>query len=112
MRLIRWTTEAADQLEAAIKRIQQYKAPAGREVAQAIIDRVEQLAEFPGIGRPGEMKGTRELVSPPYVVVYRYRKKLLKSCISGMVRKTGANPSATLHKGSDRACECTWFVGL
>jgi toxin ParE1/3/4 len=71
VRLIRWTTEAADQLEAAIKRIQQDKPAAGREVAQAIIDRVERLAEFPGIGRPGEMKGTRELVSPPYVVVYR-----------------------------------------
>jgi len=78
VRLIRWTTEAADQLEAAIKRIQQYKAPAGREVAQAIIDRVEQPAEFPGIGRPGEMKGTRELVSPPYVVVYRYTEEIVE----------------------------------
>lgn len=78
MRLIRWTTEAADQLEAAIKRIQQDKFAAGREVAQAIIDRVERLPEFPGIGRPGEMKGTRELVSPPYVVVYRYTEEIVE----------------------------------
>ena len=71
MRLIRWTTEAADEFEAAVKHIQQDNPTAGRNVAQAVIDRVEQLATFPGLGRPGEVKGTRELVSPPYVVVYR-----------------------------------------
>ena len=69
MRLIRWTTEASDQLEAAVKRIQQDNPTAARNVAQAVIDRIEQLATFPGLGRPGEVKGTRELVSPPYVVV-------------------------------------------
>jgi len=41
VRQIRWTTEASDQLEAA-----------ARNVAQAVIDRIEQLANFPGIGRP------------------------------------------------------------
>ena len=71
MRLIRWTTEAYDQLEAAVRRIQQGNPTAARNVAQAVIDRIEQLATFPGLGRPGEVKGTRELVIPPYVVVYR-----------------------------------------
>lgn len=71
MKLIRWTTEASDQLEAAVKLIQQDNPTAARTVAQAVIDRIEQLATFPGLGRPGEVKGTRELVSPPYVVVYR-----------------------------------------
>ena len=68
MRQIRWTTEASDQLEAAVKHIQQDNPTAARNVAQAVIDSIEQLATFPGIGRPGEVKGTRELVSPPYVI--------------------------------------------
>ena len=71
MRLIRWTTEASDQLEAAVKRIQQGNPTAARNVAPAVIDRIEQLATFPGLGRPGEVKGTRELLSPGLrVVVY------------------------------------------
>ena len=71
MRQIRWTTEAADQLETAFEYIQRDNPTAARNIAQAVIDRIEQLATFPGLGRPGEVKGTRELVSPPYVVVYR-----------------------------------------
>ena len=78
MRQIRWTTEASDQLEAAVKRIQQDNPAAARNVAQAVIDRIEQLATFPGLGRPGEVKGTRELVSPPYVVVYRYTEEIVE----------------------------------
>jgi toxin ParE1/3/4 len=78
VRLIRWTTEASDQLVSAVKRIQPDNPTAGRNVAQAIIDRIEQLATFPGLGRPGEVKGTRELVSPPYVVVYRSTEEIIE----------------------------------
>jgi len=68
---IRWTTKAAGQLEAIVRHIQQDNPEAARTVAQAILDRIAQLESFPSIGRPGERKGTRELVSAPYVVVYR-----------------------------------------
>ena len=78
MRQIRWTTEAADQLETAVKRIQQDNPSAAPNVAQAVIDRIEQLAAFPGLGRPGEMNGTRELVSPPYIVVYRSTEEIVE----------------------------------
>lgn len=78
MRLIRWTTEASGQFEAAVKRIQQDNPAAARNVAQAVIDRIEQLATFPALGRPGEVKGTRELVSPPYVVVYRSTEEIVE----------------------------------
>lgn len=78
MRQIRWTTEASDQLEAAVKRILQDNPTAARNVAQAVIDRIEQLAAFPGLGRPGEVKGTRELVSQPYVVVYRSTEEIVE----------------------------------
>jgi toxin ParE1/3/4 len=78
VRLIRWTTEAADEFEAAVKHIQQDNPTAGRNVAQAVIDRIEQLATFPALGRPGEVKGTRELISPPYVVVYRSTEEIVE----------------------------------
>ncbi len=78
MRRIRWTAEAVDQLEAAIRHIQQDNPTAAQNVAQAVIDRIEQLAAFPGLGRPGEVKGTRELVSPPYVVVYRSTEEIVE----------------------------------
>jgi hypothetical protein len=42
VRLIRWTTEAAGQFEAAVKHIHQDNPTAGRNVAQAVIDRIEQ----------------------------------------------------------------------
>ena len=78
MRQIRWTTEAVGQLEATVRHIQQGNSTAARIVAQAVIDRIEQLAAFPGLGRPGEVKGTRELVSPPYVVVYRFSEEIVE----------------------------------
>ena len=49
MRQIRWTAEASDQLEATVKRIQQDNPGAARNVAQAVIDGIEQLATFPGV---------------------------------------------------------------
>jgi len=68
----------ADQLETTVKHIQQDNPAAARNVAQAIFDRIEQLAGFPGLGRPGEVKGTRELVSPPYVAVYRSTEEIVE----------------------------------
>jgi len=78
VRAIRWTTQASDQLEAANKHIQQDSPAAARNVAQTIIERIEQLTTFPSLGRPGEVKGTRELVSPPYVVVYRFTDEIIE----------------------------------
>jgi len=78
MRLIRWTTEAADQFETAAKYLQQDNPDAARKLAQTVIDRIDQLATFPEMGRPGEVKGTRELVVPPYVVVYRHTDEIVE----------------------------------
>ena len=78
MRRIRWTTEAVAQLEDAVRHIQQDNPTSASAVAQAIIDRIQQLASLPGIGRPGEVQGTRELVSAPYVIVYRSTEEIVE----------------------------------
>jgi toxin ParE1/3/4 len=71
---IRWSTDAINQLEAIVNHIQQDNPEAARKTAQAILDRISKLESFPGLGRPGEdVKGTRELHSPPYVIVYRLK---------------------------------------
>jgi addiction module RelE/StbE family toxin len=70
---IRWTTEAANQLEAFVNRIREDNPEAARAVAETILNRTAQLETFPGMGRPGERQGTRELVSSPFVIVYRVK---------------------------------------
>jgi toxin ParE1/3/4 len=69
---LRWTAEAADDLE----RIADYPLTHARgrasELVRAVYDAPSTLLTFPNRGRPGKKEGTRELVlSPlPYVVVY------------------------------------------
>jgi len=78
VRRIRWTTDASDQLTAAIDYIRNDDPAAAQRIAQAVMDRIDRLASFPALGRPGEMEGTRELVSPPYVIVYRYNDEIVE----------------------------------
>lgn len=70
MTVIRWTTPAIDELEAHIKHIRENNAEAALAVARTILDRIDQLENFPNLGRPGKIKDTRELVSGPYVISY------------------------------------------
>jgi plasmid stabilization system protein ParE len=71
---IRWTTDAANQLEGIVRHIQENNPDAARRAAQTILGRIGELEAFPNLGRPGEeVKGTRELVCPPYVIVYRLK---------------------------------------
>ena len=78
MRAIRWTAEASDQFESAVRYIEQDDPDTARKLAQTIIDRIEQLTTFPGVGRQGEVQGTRELVVSPYVVVYRHTDEIVE----------------------------------
>jgi toxin ParE1/3/4 len=70
---IRWSPEAADDLERIVDRIKQDNPTAARRVAEAIYRRCSDLELFPNRGRVGRITGTRELVLAPlpYIVVYR-----------------------------------------
>ena len=75
MTRIRWTTDAINQLEGIVKQIQQDSPEAARKTAQAILDAIGNLKLFPNLGRPSDdVEGTRELHTPPYVIVYRLRR--------------------------------------
>lgn len=69
---IRWTDKALDNLDAAVEYIAADNPMAARKVAQKIWDSVQLLKSQPGLGRPGRVVGTRELIiiGLPYVIPY------------------------------------------
>jgi len=69
---IRWTRRALGNLDAAVKYIAADSPGNAREVAQKILDSIQLLSGQPGMGRPGRVAGTRELVISglPFIVPY------------------------------------------
>jgi len=75
VRLLRRDSYAED-LERIAEHIARDKPGAALAMWDEIESKVERLREFPNSGRPGRLKGTRELVVPrtPFIVVYRVAK--------------------------------------
>ena len=69
---LKWTRAASRDLESVERYISQDNPETAIDTVVEIIRRVEMLAEHPGMGRPGRVAGTRELVlgGLPYVVPY------------------------------------------
>ena len=69
---LEWSDAALVNSDQAVEYIAQDKPAAAAKVAQKIWDATQRLAEQPGIGRPGRVEGTRELVITglPYIVPY------------------------------------------
>ena len=69
---VKWSRKALLNLELAVEYIAADNPPAASDVAQRIWDASQLLADQPGIGRPGRVRGTRELVISglPYVLPY------------------------------------------
>jgi toxin ParE1/3/4 len=65
--------EAVEDLAAVRRYIKQYDAQAATQVAERIRAAVARLGKAPGMGRPGRVTGTRELLFPrtPYILPYR-----------------------------------------
>ena len=51
---------------------------AARVIAQLRQSTIEKLTAFPEIGRPGRVKGSRELVLRPFVIAYRVRGETIE----------------------------------
>jgi toxin ParE1/3/4 len=70
--LLRWTREAAADLERIADYLFEHVPERAAELVRAVYDAPASLLEFPHRGRPGKKAGTRELVisALPYVVVY------------------------------------------
>jgi addiction module RelE/StbE family toxin len=69
---VRWTLQAAEDLEQICHYIQQDNAEAALATGRRVYNHVVALESHPNRGRPGRVEGTRELVlSPlPYIAVY------------------------------------------
>lgn len=72
---VRWLRTALRNLDEEASYIAADDASAARVVVQRILGAVAQLAEQPGLGRPGRVPGTRELIVPKtrYIAPYRVR---------------------------------------
>ena len=70
---IEWKNQAREDAREILAYISQDKPGAAREVYETIKQQVGLLSETPRIGRPGRVRGTRELVisRTPYLVAYR-----------------------------------------
>jgi len=70
---IAWSPTARADLRHIEAYIAERNPRAAAKVAQAILAGVEGLQRFPGVGRPGRVPDTRELVisNTPYIVPYR-----------------------------------------
>lgn len=69
---LKWTLAASRDLDSVDRYISRSNPEAAAETVLQIIHHVAMLAEHPGIGRPGRVDGTRELIVAglPYIVAY------------------------------------------
>jgi addiction module RelE/StbE family toxin len=71
---LRWTNRALAALAAIAAYIARDNPTRAQTFVQAIRAKTNTLAEFPGMGRPGRLAGTRELVvHENYIVPYLVR---------------------------------------
>ena len=72
---VKWLRKALRNLDDEASYIAADSPQAARAVVQRVLNAVALLCEEPGIGRPGRVPGTRELVvlNTRYIVPYRVR---------------------------------------
>ncbi len=77
---VRWLPAAIEDLVAIRDYIATDKPASAEEVAHRIRVTVDYLRDHPGIGRPGRIHGTRELVVAglPYIVPYRVKREVIE----------------------------------
>jgi toxin ParE1/3/4 len=72
---IRWLRKGLRSLEQAYDFLAQENPEAAIQLVLKIRVATEKLANFPTMGRPGRVEGTKELVilGSPYLVIYRVK---------------------------------------
>ena len=78
--MILWLDDAVNDLQALRQYISHDKPTAANRVGQQILHTVSLLAQQSGIGRPGRVHGTRELIIPntPYIIPYRIKNNTVE----------------------------------
>jgi toxin ParE1/3/4 len=77
---VKWLRIARANLDTEARSIARDNPSAAARVVVSITEAVERLREYPGLGRPGRVIGTRELVVPDtsYIIPYRVRGNTLE----------------------------------
>jgi toxin ParE1/3/4 len=77
---IKWLKRALLDLDEAESYITRDNPSAAAEVVLRIVKAVSMLGLQTGLGRPGRVSGTRELVVPdtPYIVPYRVKENTIQ----------------------------------
>lgn len=76
---IRWTRKALENLDAIAAYIAQDNPIRASSFIGEIKEKTELLAQFPALGRPGRVPGTRELVvHENYVLPYRVKDGMVQ----------------------------------
>jgi addiction module RelE/StbE family toxin len=75
-----WTPLAISHLRSTHQHIARDNPAAAEKIIGRILDAAERLADYPSMGRPGRIEGTRELVitGTPFIVTYRIRRNDLQ----------------------------------
>ena len=75
---VRWTAPASQDLQRITRRIRRDNPTAARQVAKTLYDGAMSLGAMPNRGRIGRIAGTRELVSAPFIIVYRIEAEIVE----------------------------------
>jgi len=73
---IRWTAVAAGDLKSVHDYLSEHTPARADAVVDGILASIDVLEQYPNLGRPGRLEGTRELVitGTPFIVFYRLWK--------------------------------------
>jgi toxin ParE1/3/4 len=72
---LKWSVPAIRDLQEAGNYVAAENPQSANKMAARMLEAVEYLLEYPGIGREGRVADTRELVvtGTPFIVIYRLR---------------------------------------
>lgn len=82
---VRWLLKAVNDLEDLHEYIAVDDPNAASRQLELILNAVARLSENTSMGRPGRVKGTRELVIPktPYIAAYRIKGDIVEILMKG-----------------------------